>query len=117
MGRYVVRRLLQAIPLLFIISIILFGLVQNIGDPLAMMGGRTPTRSADRERLRRQLGLDQITRYVDQEQPFNCAGSFKSEGLGITLFSKLEGDDPNTLIGLPLIRLVKMLEKEGISLP
>ncbi len=59
MGRYIFRRLLQAIPLLFIISVILFALVQNIGDPVAMMGGRTATRSADRERLRRQLGLDQ----------------------------------------------------------
>jgi peptide/nickel transport system permease protein len=59
MGRYVARRLLQAIPLLLIISIILFILVQNIGDPIAMMGGRNPTRSSDRERLRRQLGLDQ----------------------------------------------------------
>jgi len=58
MGRYVARRLLQAIPLLIIISIILFVLMQNIGDPLATMGGRRPTRSADRERLKRQLGLD-----------------------------------------------------------
>lgn len=65
----------------------------------------------------RDLVLDQISRYVDQEQPFNCAGSFKSEGLGITLFRKLEGDDPNTLIGLPLIRLVDMLEQEGLFLP
>jgi peptide/nickel transport system permease protein len=59
MGRYLVRRLLQVIPLMFIISIILFVLVQNIGDPIAMMGGRNPTRAEDRERLRRQLGLDQ----------------------------------------------------------
>jgi peptide/nickel transport system permease protein len=59
MGRYVARRLLQAIPLLLFISIILFLLVQNIGDPVAMMGGRNPTRSSDRERLRRILGLDQ----------------------------------------------------------
>jgi peptide/nickel transport system permease protein len=58
MGRYVARRLLQAIPLLLIISVILFVLMQNIGDPLATLGGRRPTRSADRERLRRQLGLD-----------------------------------------------------------
>jgi peptide/nickel transport system permease protein len=58
MGRYVARRLLQAIPLLLIISIVLFLLVQNIGDPVAMMGGRNPTRSSDRERLRRILGLD-----------------------------------------------------------
>jgi peptide/nickel transport system permease protein len=58
MGRYVIRRLLQAIPLMLLISIILFVLTQNIGDPIATMGGRNPTRSSDRERLRRQLGLD-----------------------------------------------------------
>jgi peptide/nickel transport system permease protein len=58
MTRYIIRRLLQAIPLLFIISLILFALMQNMGDPLATMGGRTVTRSADRERLARQLGLD-----------------------------------------------------------
>lgn len=59
MTRYVIRRLLQAIPLLLLISIILFALIQNLGDPLATMGGRQPTRPADRERLARQLGLDQ----------------------------------------------------------
>ncbi len=59
MTRYIIRRLLQAIPLLFIISVVLFVLMQNMGDPLATMGGRTLTRSADRERLTRQLGLDQ----------------------------------------------------------
>jgi peptide/nickel transport system permease protein len=58
MGRYIVRRLLQAIPLLLIISVVLFVLMQNIGDPLATMGGRKVTRPEDRERLRRQLGLD-----------------------------------------------------------
>ena len=65
----------------------------------------------------RQLSRAQIERYLDKEQPYNCAGSFKSEGLGITLFHRLEGDDPNTLIGLPLIRLVEMLEAEGLELP
>ena len=65
----------------------------------------------------RPLSQDQIGRYLDHEQPFNCAGSFKSEGMGITLFSRLEGDDPNSLIGLPLIRLVEMLGNEGIKLP
>ena len=65
----------------------------------------------------RTLGRDQIERYVDREQPFNCAGSFKSEGYGITLFTALEGRDPNTLIGLPLIRLIEMLAAEGIELP
>jgi len=58
MGRYIVRRLLQAIPLLFIISIILFVLMQNMGDPIATMGGRRATRPSDRIRLTRQLGLD-----------------------------------------------------------
>jgi peptide/nickel transport system permease protein len=59
MGRYIVRRLLQGIPLLLIISVILFVLMQNMGDPLATMGGRRAVRPADRARLERQLGLDQ----------------------------------------------------------
>lgn len=62
----------------------------------------------------RQLTRQQIVNYLNAEQPYNCAGSFKSEGLGIAMFERLEGDDPNTLIGLPLIRLIRMLEKEGV---
>jgi septum formation protein len=62
----------------------------------------------------RQLTDEMIDNYLKAEQPYNCAGSFKSEAMGITLFEKLEGEDPNTLIGLPLIRLVRMLENEGI---
>lgn len=58
MTRFIIRRILQAIPLLFLISLILFVLMQSMGDPLATMGGRQVTRSADRERLSRQLGLD-----------------------------------------------------------
>jgi peptide/nickel transport system permease protein len=58
MSRYIIRRLLQALPLLFIISVVLFVLMQNMGDPLATMGGRKVTRSEDRIRLARQLGLD-----------------------------------------------------------
>jgi MAF protein len=65
----------------------------------------------------RALGAEQIARYVDREQPFNCAGSFKSEGYGVTLFERLEGDDPTALIGLPLIRLVELLGREGVALP
>jgi len=65
----------------------------------------------------RTLSAEQIARYVDREEPFNCAGSFKSEGYGITLFDRLEGDDPNALVGLPLIRLVDLLRAEGIALP
>jgi len=63
----------------------------------------------------RRLGDEQIGNYVDRERPFNCAGSFKSEGLGIALFDRLEGDDPNALIGLPLIRLVDLLAGVGID--
>lgn len=59
MRTYILRRLLQAIPQLFIISIILFALMQAFGDPIATLGGRIPPRQEDRERLRRQLGLDQ----------------------------------------------------------
>ncbi len=59
MTRYIIRRLLQVIPLLFFISAVLFILMINMGDPLATMGGRRATRPADRERLTRQLGLDQ----------------------------------------------------------
>jgi ABC-type dipeptide/oligopeptide/nickel transport system permease component len=58
MARYILRRILQAIPLLFIISIVLFFLMNNMGDPIAAMAGRRITRSSDRERLTRQLGLD-----------------------------------------------------------
>jgi len=54
-----------------------------------------------------------IENYLKKEQPYNCAGSFKSEGLGIALFEKFEGEDPNALIGLPLIKLISMLENEG----
>lgn len=58
----------------------------------------------------RELSESQIENYLKKEEPYNCAGSFKSEGLGISLFDRLEGDDPNTLIGLPLIQLIRMLE-------
>lgn len=63
----------------------------------------------------RQLGEAQIDAYLSKEQPFDCAGSFKSEGLGIALFSRLEGDDPNSLIGLPLIELTTMLLNESLD--
>ena len=65
----------------------------------------------------RQLSDAQIDRYLKKEAPFNCAGSFKSEGLGIALFRELQGRDPNTLIGLPLIRLVEMFAAIGVEFP
>ena len=61
------------------------------------------------------LTQSEIASYLRAEQPYNCAGSFKSEGLGICLFKKLEGDDPNTLIGLPLIKLVSLLKAHGLN--
>ena len=63
----------------------------------------------------RDLDSEEINNYLLREKPYNCAGSFKSEGLGITLFRKMQGDDPNSLIGLPLIRLVDMLKNEGLE--
>ncbi len=65
----------------------------------------------------REFGIDQIQRYLRAEQPYDCAGSARIEGLGIALVARLEGDDPNALIGLPLIRLCDMLKNEGIELP
>lgn len=64
----------------------------------------------------RTLSDEQIENYLHKEQPYDCAGSVKSEGLGIALLERFEGEDPNTLIGLPLIRLVRMLENEGVQL-
>lgn len=62
----------------------------------------------------RELTSQQIDFYLKQEKPYNCAGSFKSEGFGISLFRRLQGDDPNTLIGLPLIKLIDFLANEGV---
>jgi peptide/nickel transport system permease protein len=65
MSTYIIRRLAQAIPLLFIISVILFLLMQSIGDPIATLGARTPPKAEDKERLRRQLGLDLPVFFID----------------------------------------------------
>jgi septum formation protein len=64
----------------------------------------------------RNLSDDEIERYLKKEQPYHCAGSAKSEGLGIALISRIQGDDPNALIGLPLILLVGMLQKQGVRI-
>ena len=62
----------------------------------------------------RKLTEQQLESYLLKEQPYHCAGSVKSEGLGIALLERFEGEDPNTLIGLPLIRLIRMLEHFGV---
>lgn len=63
----------------------------------------------------RALSDQQIEHYLITEKPYNCAGSFKSEAYGISLFSYMSGDDPTSIIGLPLIRLISMLEAAGIE--
>lgn len=63
----------------------------------------------------RDLSEHEIQAYVDREQPYGCCGGFKSEGLGITLFERLSGDDPTALIGLPVIRLCEMLKRSGLD--
>ncbi len=63
------------------------------------------------------LSEEKIRRYLHKEPAFNCAGSFKSEGLGISLTNRMNGDDPTALIGLPLIRLTQMLEHIGVEVP
>ena len=63
----------------------------------------------------RELSYSEIAAYLHAEEPYNCAGSFKSEALGICLFESLSGDDPNTLIGLPLIKLHALLKNEGFD--
>ncbi len=65
----------------------------------------------------RDLTEDQIERYLLQEKPYDCAGSFKSEAYGIALVQRMEGNDPTSLIGLPLIRLSEMLRNDGLSIP
>lgn len=65
----------------------------------------------------RPLGEAEIRRYVDAEQPFDCAGSFKCEGLGISLFEAIESRDPTALVGLPLIALSAALRAAGYPLP
>ncbi|TLX21806.1 Maf family protein [Thermomonas fusca] len=65
----------------------------------------------------RALADAEIERYVDAEQPFDCAGSFKSEGLGICLFESIDNRDPTALIGLPLIATCTLLRQAGFTLP
>ncbi|HEY5103098.1 MAG TPA: Maf family protein [Steroidobacteraceae bacterium] len=65
----------------------------------------------------RSLSAEEIERYVEREQPFDCAGSFKAEALGISLFTRIDSSDPTALVGLPLIWLASALRNCGYSLP
>lgn len=78
---------------------------------------RIQTDSVPTEVRFRTLSDAEITRYVERELPLDCAGSAKSEGLGITLLDALSGDDPTALVGLPLIALSRMLREAGVELP
>lgn len=80
-------------------------------------GGRVAT-ALDTTVVRfRRLRDDDIARYVDAEQPFDCAGSFRSEGLGISLFEAIESRDPTALVGLPLIATLQLLREAGHTIP
>ena len=63
----------------------------------------------------KEISARQIQKYLEIEKPYDCCGSLKAEGIGISLLSRLTGNDPNTLIGLPLIKLIGLLENEAVS--
>lgn len=101
-------------------------LAASSGNCVAFHTAATLYRHADRRahRLRdltvvrfRTLSNVEIERYLHSEQPYDCAGSFKAEGLGITLFDSIESRDPTALIGLPLIGLAAALRLAGFVLP
>jgi septum formation protein len=79
-------------------------------------GGETHALDATRVRFR-ALSTEEIERYVDAEQPFDCAGSFKAEGMGIALFEAIESEDPTALVGLPLIATARLLREAGFRIP
>lgn len=85
---------------------------------LAVVKGTETHQAIDITRVQfRQLSDTEIEHYLRLETPYQCAGSFKSEGLGITLFEEIQSKDPNALIGLPLIELTSLLKQCGIALP
>jgi len=79
--------------------------------------GRTNSRIVPYRVRFRLLDAATIQRYLEREQPYDCAGSAKSEGLGIALIERMEGEDPNALVGLPLIALVDLLAEHGVQVP
>jgi septum formation protein len=78
--------------------------------------GNMQTEVAENQVTLRELTDDEIEGYLHKEQPYHCAGSAKSEGLGIALISRMTGDDPNALVGLPMILLTEMLRRENVRL-
>ncbi len=87
---------------------------------LCLLDTRTGQRHIHVDRTRvhfRELTTAEIARYVEREQPLDCAGSFKCEGLGISLFESIDNCDPSALVGLPLIALARLLREAGIPVP
>jgi len=83
-----------------------------------LVRGEDAIEGKDLTRVRfRALSDDEIGRYLDAEQPYDCAGSFKCEGLGISLFEAIDNRDPTALVGLPLIALSAALRRAGFALP
>lgn len=86
---------------------------------LVLVDGRDGkvARHLDRTVVRfRSLSAEEIARYVDRDEPLDCAGSFRSEGLGISLFERIDSEDPTALVGLPLIALARLLREKGYDL-
>jgi septum formation protein len=77
--------------------------------------GRARVECVDVASTYRPLDARQIERYLRREQPYDCAGSVRSEGLGIALFERIVSDDPSALVGLPLIAVARMLREEGVD--
>jgi septum formation protein len=85
---------------------------------LCIIGPEFRESAVDTTRVRlRDLGDDEIVRYLEAEPAFDCAGSFKAEGLGISLFESIDSRDPTALVGLPLIATARLLRKAGFVLP
>ncbi len=96
------------------------GRTANFHTALCLLDTRNGQRQThvDHTRVRfRELQPAEIERYIEREQPLNCAGSFKCEALGISLFEEIDNRDPSALIGMPLIALARMLRHAGVAVP
>jgi septum formation protein len=96
------------------------GRVVHFHTALCLLDGRSGRRHTHVDHTRvhfRELADQEIARYIEGERPLDCAGSFKCEGLGITLFERIDNEDPTALIGLPLIALARLLRQAGVALP
>jgi septum formation protein len=96
------------------------GRVVHFHTALCLLDGRSGRRHTHVDHTRvhfRELADQEIARYIERERPLDCAGSFKCEGLGITLFERIDNEDPTALIGLPLIALARLLRQAGVALP